>query len=144
MAGSIDSWQIDSQMYDGRNWKCGPKRTEDGEKGLMNYGKRRSVWSRCTRRDFENYLNRILQTKPDFCLKEFTGMIISKDNKILKKYLRKPFYAFVFPGQCYSDIACSGDTVCKDNICVDSEHLSVTNGKVMNTCSQFKWSSSFC
>ena len=76
--------KFNSQMYDGRNWKCGPKRTEDGEKGLMNYGKRRSVWSRCTRRDFENYLNRVLQTKPDFCLKEFTG--ISKDNKKLKKY----------------------------------------------------------
>ena len=51
---------------------------------------------------------------------------------------------FVFPGQCYSDIACSGDTVCKDNICVNSEQLSVTNGKVTNNCSQCEWSSSFC
>ena len=41
----------------------------------MNYGiPKGSVWSRCSRRDFENYLNRVINKQSKFCLVEFSGI----------------------------------------------------------------------
>ena len=63
----------DFETHRGRSWTCGPSRDEDGG-AIMNYGTPKgSVWSRCTRRDFENYMNRVMQNLPNFCLSEFTG-----------------------------------------------------------------------
>ena len=63
----------DFETYQGRSWTCGPEREEDGG-DIMNYGiPKGSVWSRCSRRDFENYLNRVIHTQSKFCLVEFSG-----------------------------------------------------------------------
>ena len=63
----------DFETYAGRGWTCGPGQNEQGG-DLMNYGTPRgSVWSSCTRRDFQNYLNRIIQTRSSFCLEDFSG-----------------------------------------------------------------------
>ena len=69
----------DFETYAGRGWTCGPGQNEQGG-DLMNYGTPRgSVWSSCTRRDFQNYLNRIIQTRSSFCLEDFSGD--SNDNQ---------------------------------------------------------------
>ena len=66
----------DFDTYPGRGWTCGPAINEHGGE-LMNYGTPRgSIWSSCTRRDFQNYLNRVIQNRPDFCLKDFTGDLL--------------------------------------------------------------------
>ena len=64
----------DFETYQGRSWTCGPEREEDGG-DIMNYGiPKGSVWSRCSRRDFENYLNRVINKQSKFCLVEFSGI----------------------------------------------------------------------
>ena len=71
----------DFETYAGRVWTCGPEQNEHGG-DIMNYGTPKgSVWSSCTRRDFQNYLNRIIQTRSGFCLEDFSG-----DVKNMKLY----------------------------------------------------------
>jgi len=51
----------------GRTRTCGPGKWTSGG-GLMNYGKpRKTEWSSCSREDFTNYYERVLQTR-GFCL----------------------------------------------------------------------------
>jgi len=51
----------------GRTRTCGPGKWESGG-GLMNYGRpRKTEWSQCSREDFSNYYERVLQSR-GFCL----------------------------------------------------------------------------
>ena len=60
----------------GRTKTCGPGKGEPGG-DLMNYGSpRNSEWSECSKEDFLNYLQRILQTG-HFCIQSGKLQLLS-------------------------------------------------------------------